>query len=125
MRKLMLAGLLWLLLPLILSACGGTTTPTSTPTHTAAATATPISGQASVNMSGSAFVPQTLRITVGTKVTWTNNDSTSHTVTSNDNLFESGTLSKSATFSYTFNQSGEFNYHCKIHPSMTGRIIVE
>lgn len=122
MRRLMLLGVLFLLVGLILPGCGGTTT---TPTPTPTPTATPISGQANVNISGFAFVPQTLRVAVGTRVTWTNNDSVNHTITSQDNLFDSGTISKGATFSYIFNQSGTFEYHCKIHPSMTGKIIVE
>jgi len=102
-----------------------TPTPTPTLTNTPTPTATPISGQANVNISGFAFAPQTLRISIGTKVTWTNNDSVNHTVTSQDNLFNSGTIARSATFSFTFTQSGTFDYHCQIHPSMTGKIIVE
>ena len=120
MRKLMLAGILLMALSLILVLTGcSTTTPAATPTPTPIAsptstpTATPISGQANVNISGFAFVPQTL------------NDSSSHTITSNDNLFESGTISKGASFKHTFNQKGTFNYHCSIHPAMTGKIIVE
>ena len=128
MRIPILAGVLLLALALILTACGGTAatpTPTPTLTNTPTPTATPISGQANVNISGFAFAPQTLRISIGTKVTWTNNDSVNHTVTSQDNLFNSGTIARSATFSFTFTQSGTFDYHCQIHPSMTGKIIVE
>ena len=108
-----------------------TPTPAATPTPTPIAsptptpTATPTPAQANVEISGFAFVPSTLTVSVGTTVTWTNKDSAPHTVTSNDNLFESGNLAKDATFSYTFEQKGTFNYHCKIHPSMTGKIIVE
>jgi plastocyanin len=132
MRKLILAGVLFLALTLILSACSGTaTTPTSTPAATptpiatSTPTSTPITGQASVNISNFAYVPPTLTVSVGTTVTWTNNDSVAHTVTSNDNLFDSGNLATGATFSYTFEQKGTFNYHCTIHPFMTGKIIVE
>jgi plastocyanin len=66
-----------------------------------------------------------LTVSVGATVTWTNNDSVSHTVTSNDNLFNSGTLAKGATFQHTFNQKGTFAYHCSIHTSMTAKVIVE
>jgi plastocyanin len=119
MKKLIMFGIaLMLLSTLILTGCGGETT-SPTPTTT------PASGQASVNMSGLAFIPQTLRVTVGTTVTWTNNESSDHTVTSNSGLFESNNMAKGATFSYTFNQAGTFDYYCKIHPSMTGKIIVE
>ena len=132
MRKFMLAGALEiaLCLTLVLTGCK-TTTPAATPTPTPIASptptpsATPTSAQANVEISGFAFVPSTLTVAVGTTVTWTNNDSASHTVTSNDNLFNSGTLAKGATFSHTFNQKGTFQYHCSIHPSMTAKVIVE
>jgi len=119
MKKLILLGVSLLALSMILGACGGTTT---TPTPTA----TPISGQASVNISSFAFTPQTLRVAVGTKVTWTNNDSAPHTVTSKNDVFDSPTpLSRGDTFSYTFAQKGAFDYYCKIHTTMTAKIIVE
>ncbi len=132
MRKLMLSGTLLMALSLILVLTGcSTTTPAATPTPTAIAsptsapTTTPTTAHANVEISNFAFVPQTLTVSVGTTVTWTNNDSSSHTIASNDNLFQSGTLAKGATFSHTFGQKGTFNYRCSIHPSMTGKIIVE
>ncbi len=152
MRKFMLAGtlLMALSLLLVLTACKtttpaatptptpiSTTTPAATPTPAATLTPTPTASltptpattptpaQANVDISGFAYVPPTLTVSVGTTVTWTNKDSVSHTVTSNDNLFNSGTLATGATFEYTFNQKGIFDYHCSIHPYMTGKIIVE
>ena len=132
MQKLMLSGALFMALSLILVLTGcSTTTPAATPTPTAIAsptsapTATQTTPHANVAISGFAFVPSTLTVSVGTTVTWTNNDSSSHTIASNDNLFQSGTLAKGATFSHTFGQKGTFNYRCSIHPSMTGKIIVE
>jgi plastocyanin len=78
-----------------------------------------------VNISGSAFSPTNLTITVGTKVTWTNNDGVAHTVTSTDDRFSSsGNLGNGATYEFTFNEVGSFPYHCTIHPSMTGTITV-
>lgn len=102
-----------------------TSTPAATPSPTSTPATTPTPAQASVEISGFAFVPQTLSVPPGTTVTWTNNDSSSHTIASNDNLFQSGNLAKGATFSHTFGQKGTFNYHCSIHPAMTGKIIVE
>lgn len=78
-----------------------------------------------VEMSGLAFKPGTITVSVGTTVTWTNKEAAAHTVTSNDNLFASGNLSRDDTFQFTFTQSGTFQYHCAIHPSMTGTVIVK
>jgi len=78
-----------------------------------------------VKISGFAFVPATITIPVGTTVTWFNKDSVAHTVSSREGVFDSGNLSGGATFSYTFDQNGSFEYYCKIHPSMRGKVIVE
>jgi plastocyanin len=65
-----------------------------------------------------------LTVNVGSKVTWTNTDSVTHTVTSDNGVFGSGDLAPNATFSYTFNTTGTFAYHCSIHTYMTGTVIV-
>ncbi len=70
-----------------------------------------------------AFNPTTLTIKRGTRVTWTNQDSVQHTVTSVGN-FDSGTFSRGQTYSKVFNTIGTFDYICTVHPFMTGRIIV-
>ncbi|MFC1871708.1 plastocyanin/azurin family copper-binding protein [Chloroflexota bacterium] len=62
---------------------------------------------------------------VGTTIVWYNNDSIDHTVTARDNSFDSGRISPNETFEYTFELSGEFEYYCKIHPSMVGKITIE
>jgi plastocyanin len=81
--------------------------------------------QNAVTISGFAFAPATITVPVGTKVTWTNQDSTDHTVTADDgNAFDSGNIANGATFSFTFTTAGTFPYHCAIHPSMTARVIV-
>ena len=112
------------------------TTPTAptapaTPPTTPAVPATPAAPgvkeptPVGIQISGSAFVPATITIAVGTTVTWTNKDSLPHTVSSQGTLFDSGSLSRGATFSYTFNQKGTFEYTCGIHPAMVGKVIVE
>jgi plastocyanin len=78
-----------------------------------------------INVANYAFVPNTLTVKVGTTVTWTNKDSVTHTVDSNTGVFNSGFLLPGKTFSYTFNSIGTFQYHCAIHPYMTGTIIVQ
>ena len=78
----------------------------------------------SVNIQGFEFQPQTLNVTVGTTVVWTNKDGVSHTVTGNGNAFDSGNLSGNETFEFTFNEAGAFDYFCRFHRDMTGRIVV-
>jgi plastocyanin len=71
-----------------------------------------------------AFMPKTVTITHGTIVRWKNmTTGTTHTTTSNTGLWNK-TLAPGATFQRTFNMVGTFKYHCTIHPSMTGSIIV-
>ncbi|MGI0042211.1 MAG: cupredoxin domain-containing protein, partial [Nitrososphaeraceae archaeon] len=86
-------------------------------------------------MGDKAFSPNPLNIKVGDSITWTNNDSTVHTVTSgtgptDPNMgkeFDSGLktlMSPGDTFSFTFSKTGEFPYYCAVHPTMVGTIIV-
>jgi plastocyanin len=71
-----------------------------------------------------AFDPATAEVTVGTIVTWTNDDAAPHTVTSDDGAFDSGRLEPGESFSFTFEEAGSFPYHCDIHLSMTASIEV-
>ena len=47
-----------------------------------------------------------------------------HDVVSDTGLFNSGNLNNGMSYNYTFNQTGVYPYHCSIHPSMTGTIVV-
>lgn len=71
-----------------------------------------------------AFNPDTLTVKVGTTVTWINQE-TDHDVVSDAGVFTSPRLNNGANYTYTFTQAGEYPYHCGIHPSMTGKIIVQ
>jgi plastocyanin len=78
----------------------------------------------SVTIQNMAFNPSTLNVQVGTTVMWINKDSTTHQVVSDSGLFKSGNLTNGMSYNYTFTQAGSFPYHCAIHPSMTGTIVV-
>jgi plastocyanin len=133
--------LIVLTLFVFLAACGNTTTGgstsptattntvTSTPTSSNATptpTATsPSSSAPSVSIANFSFSPATLTVSVGTKVTWTNNDSVTHTVTAVQGAFDSNDLSPGNSFSFTFTKAGTYAYHCKIHASMMATIIVK
>jgi len=72
-----------------------------------------------------AFSPATLKIKVGTTVTWKNTTSAPHTVTSDDGVtFGSGVIAPGGTFKFTFTKKGTFAYHCNIHPFMKATVIV-
>jgi plastocyanin len=72
-----------------------------------------------------AFSPGTLKVKVGTKVTWKFDDSTAHTVKADDGSFHSSGLSGGKTYSFTFSKAGQYSYICSIHPSMKGEIDVQ
>ena len=78
-----------------------------------------------VHIENFAFSPATLTVPVGTTITWTNDDGTLHTVTSTTKVFTSAGLDGGGTFSYTFTSPGTYSYYCKLHPHMTGTIVVK
>ena len=71
------------------------------------------------------FVPATLTVKPGTKVTWVNRDDVPHTATDTDKRFNSKTLDTDDQFDFTFSEPGTYNYFCALHPKMTGQIIVK
>jgi plastocyanin len=77
-----------------------------------------------MDISGFAFSKNPLTIKVGTKVTWTNQDSVPHTATADNSSWDSGPLQKGQSFSFTFNKAGQVSYHCEIHPNMMATITV-
>jgi plastocyanin len=79
-----------------------------------------------------AFQPATVTAPLGGTVTWTNNGSMVHTSTSNGfdatagpALWDSPDLSPGQTFPFTFNVGGNYGYHCTIHPTMQGSVVVK
>ena len=85
-----------------------------------------------------AFSPNPANIKVGDNVTWTNDDTMFHTVTSGTGTsdtnkgkeFDSGlsgptTLTTTGkTFDHKFTTAGEFPYFCQLHPTMVGKVVV-
>jgi plastocyanin len=113
----------------------GTSSPSTTPTPDVKGTQVkptepgaapgPDFKPAAVVIENYAYSPATLTVSVGTTVTWTNQDTVKHTVTTQTQLFDSGLLAKDESFSYTFNQKGDFDYYCRPHPYMKGKVSVE
>jgi len=94
----------------------------------AAATPAPAPGGNTIAIKEFAFTPATLTVKSGTTVTWTNNDSVPHAVVSDSGApvsFTSPALPMGTSYPFTFTQAGTYAYHCSIHPSMKGTIIVQ
>ena len=85
----------------------------------------PSAANAAVKIDNFVFGPQTLKVPVGTTVTWTNSDDSPHTSVSTDGVFKSKVLDTDEKFSYTFTKAGTYPYYCTIHPKMTGTIVVQ
>ena len=72
------------------------------------------------------FSPSSITIKVGESVSWTNQDSASHTIVSDSGSeIQSSSLVQGASYFHTFNAAGTYNYHCGIHPSMKGVVVVQ
>lgn len=84
-----------------------------------------------------AFSPGSANVKLGQNVTWTNSDSSIHTVTSGTDPddpnvaieFDSKALSPGEKFSHVFNNKSvagtDLTYFCQIHPAMTGIINID
>jgi plastocyanin len=93
------------------------------------ATTTVTQGPGSSTKTTDAFSPNPVQVSVGSTVTWTNEDSVIHTVVSGTSptpsgLFESPIMNPGDTFEYTFTEAGEVPYFCTLHPNMLGTAIV-
>lgn len=84
------------------------------------ATASAAKGVSIVNF---AFKPGTLKVKRGASVTFTNTANTTHTASSAS--FDTKRLAPGAAKTVRFGKRGTFFYHCKIHPFMKGKIVVE
>lgn len=78
----------------------------------------------SVKISNFAFDPANITVKAGSAIAFTNNDGTNHTVTADNGKFDQS-VSSGQTATITISDPGTYTYHCSIHPSMTGTIIVQ
>ena len=114
----------------LLAACGGSSTSSGSTVPATPASSPAAGGTATTNaivIQNFTFAPAKTTVKAGTTVTWTNNDSTPHDVTSTNgpgtsatvtSLFTSGELAQGKTFSFTFKKAGTYYYECKIHASL-------
>lgn len=78
-----------------------------------------------VLIGSSFFDPQTVTVTQGDTVTWTNGEGR-HTVTSDTGAFDSGPLAPGQTFSFQFSQPGTYPYRDRLNPGgAQGTVVVQ
>jgi amicyanin len=83
---------------------------------------------AAITIKNFAFDPPALTVKAGTVVTWMNQDGAAHEIVSDagsPEAFSSAPIVNGQSYSFTFARPGTYPYHCSIHPSMTGTVIVE
>jgi len=76
------------------------------------------------------YIPSEIVVQKGDSVTWLNEDSAFHTVTSGfygepTDLFDSGYLDPYQYYTLSFDEIGTFDYFCELHPWMFAQVIVE
>lgn len=77
-----------------------------------------------VTIEGMVFKPVTLTIKPGDTVVWTNKDIVEHTATA-AGTFDSKLIAPAKSWRQMFKTKGSFDYICKYHPTMTGRLVVK
>lgn len=122
-KSISVAVLLLLALALVglvgCTAGGGGSSSSNDQPHAGGASA----GGNAVTIQNFSFDPSSLTVKAGDTVTWTNKDSATHTVTGTN--WQSGPLASGATYSHKFDAAGSYDYHCSIHPTMTGTVVVQ
>lgn len=91
----------------------------------APASAMTASSASDVKIDNFAFTPTPLIVKTGTQVTWTNHDDIPHTVDSTQGKFKSAALDTDQKFQFRFTEPGEYAYFCRLHPKMTGSVVVQ
>ena len=86
-------------------------------------------------------MPRQITVSVNDTITWTNNDTEAHTVTSGNGagieslmnnkrgtpngLFDSGSFKPGQSWTHAFTKPGTYTYFCTIHPWMDGVVTVQ
>jgi plastocyanin len=86
-------------------------------------TSTPADKFLNIFMRDTVFVPNSNAVLKGMTVIWYNEDDKIHTVTGEN--WGSGEIKPGEKYSRVFDMEGDYKYHCSLHPSMTGKLIVK
>lgn len=77
-----------------------------------------------VTIADGQFNPAQVIVTVGSSVTWINQDQRDHSIIADDGGFSSGNLKPGRSFSHRFDSAGSFGYRCTLHPRERGVVVV-
>jgi plastocyanin len=77
-----------------------------------------------VTIENLSFKPAEVTAKVGDTILWVNKDIFDHTATARDNSFDVIPPTNNSV-SQTLTKIGVFDYYCRYHPNMTGRLVVE
>ncbi|HVO12668.1 MAG TPA: hypothetical protein VMX54_18125 [Vicinamibacteria bacterium] len=73
----------------------------------------------------SSFSPNPAQVKVGQAVLWRNADSIAHTATEDGNAFDTGPIDPGGLSApITLSSAGQVFYHCTLHPTMRGTLVV-
>ena len=84
----------------------------------------PAAGPPRVDIQDFTYGPAELAVPIGARVTWTNHDEETHTVTSATGAFSSAGLNRDETFAQIFTRPGRYAYFCALHPQMKAVVVV-
>lgn len=104
-----------------LSACS--TSPTSSAPTTAPVATAPATAATTITAKNFDFGAP-LTVAPATVITFVNTDETRHNVTADDKSFASPTVTKASTTFAAPSKPGTYPFHCTIHPSMHGMLVV-
>ncbi len=113
---------------------GGISIPSAYADHATATVSLPVgSSVPGCEETNECYIPYEVTIDVGGEITWTNDDTAAHTVTSGtpadgpDGLFDSSLFMAGSSFSVKFDdfEPGEYQYFCMVHPWMEGIVVVQ
>jgi plastocyanin len=109
---------------LVAGGCGGGSTTSGEQKAATASGAT--TTNPAVKIVNFTYKPEDLTVAAGTTISFTNHDTTPHTVTSKESeAFETGPIDQGQTKSITLNKPGTYTYYCVFHPFMHGTITVK
>ncbi len=96
--------------------------------------------EVSMDIASFEYEKNNIKVTAGTKVTWTNRDSTAHNVMlideataqqvveapteMSEDILSGPLLDEGESYSFTFNEVGSFDYRCAPHPNMVANVTV-